>query len=98
MSADRNEADRKALEANPERGLIVQLQQETDEHGERRWSLCRQVEEDGWVELWLRPWPLDRLDERPPIRVGEWPEKEGKLEPIARAQAIVAEHDDASLN
>jgi hypothetical protein len=29
----------------------VQLQQETDEHGERRWSLYRQLEEDGWVEV-----------------------------------------------
>ena len=40
-----------ALEAHPERGLIVQLQQETDEHGERRWSLYRQLEEDGCVEV-----------------------------------------------
>jgi hypothetical protein len=26
--------------------------------------------------------------------VGAWPEKEGELDPLARAQAIVAEHDD----
>jgi hypothetical protein len=71
----------KALDAHPQRDLIAELQQETDEDGERRWSLCREVEEDGWVELWLRPWPLDRLDERPPIRVGAWPEKEGELDP-----------------
>ena len=109
MGDDRNEADRilgedwmdprhallvKALAAHPERGLIVQLQQETDEHGERRWSLCRQVEDDGWVEVWLRPWPLGRLDERPPIRVGAWPEKKAELDPLADAQAIIDEHDD----
>ena len=108
MCDDRNEADRilgedwmdprhvrlvEAVEANPQRHLIADLQQETDENGQRRWSLCRQVEDDGWVEVWLRPWPLDRLDERPPIRVGAWPEKEGELDPLARARAIVAEHD-----
>jgi hypothetical protein len=46
--------------------------------------------------VWLRPWPLDRIDARPPIRVGAWPEKEGELEPLARARAIVAEHDDTT--
>jgi hypothetical protein len=46
--------------------------------------------------VWLRPWPLDRIDARPPISVGAWPEKEGELEPLARARAIVAEHDDTT--
>ena len=106
---DRNEADRilgedwmaprhvllvEALEAHPERGLIVQLQQETDEHGERRWSFYRQLDEDGWVEVWLRPWPRDRFDARPSIRVGAWPEKEPELDPLARAQAIIDAYDD----
>ena len=110
MEGNRNEADRilgedwmdprhvrlvEALEAHPQRALIADLQQETDEHGGRRWSPCRQLEDDGWVDVWLRPWPLDRFDERPPIRVGAWPEKEGELEPLARARAIVAEHDDS---
>jgi hypothetical protein len=109
VSDDRNEADRilgegwmdprhallvKAFEAHPTRGLIVQLQQETDEHGEGRWSLCRQVEDDGWVDVWLRPWPLERFDERPPIKVGSWPEKEAELDPLADAQAVIDEHDD----
>ena len=48
-----------ALEAHLQRDLIAELQRETDLYGERRWSLCRQVEEDG-LEVWLRPWPLDR--------------------------------------
>ena len=52
----------KALEAHPERELIEELKRETDESGERGWSLCRQVEDDGWVKLWVRPWPLDRFD------------------------------------
>jgi hypothetical protein len=66
MDDDRNKADRilgedwmdprrvrlvEALEANPQRHVIADLQQEPDEHGERRWPLCRQVEEDGWVEV-----------------------------------------------
>ena len=101
MTDDRNEADRilgedwmnprhvlvqRAVEAHPERELIRSLLQETDELGERRWSPVRHVEDDGWVELWLRPWPLDRFDERPPIRVGTWPEKEAELDPLADAR------------
>lgn len=93
MSHDRTEADRllgedwidlrhvlviSAVAAHPERERILELQQEVDEQGQRRWSLCRHVEPDGWVELWLRPWPLDRLDWRPAIRVGTWPEKEAR--------------------
>jgi hypothetical protein len=107
MTDDRNEADRflgedwmhprhvlavQTLEAHPERELIRSLLQETDERGEGRWRLCRHLEDDGWVELWVRPWPPDRFDERPPIRVGSWPEKEAELDPLARARAIVAEH------
>jgi hypothetical protein len=84
----------KALEAHPERTLIDELQRETDEHGERRWSLCRQLDDDGWVEVWLRPWPLDRPDQRPPIKVGTWPMKEAEVEPVARAEAVFDEHDD----
>ena len=84
----------KAIEAHPARELIGELQQETDEKGKRRWSLCRQLDDDGWVEVWLRPWPLDRPDERPPIKVGTWPMKEGEVEPLARAEAIIEEHDD----
>ena len=72
----------------------LQLQQETDEHGERRWSFYRQLDEDGWVEVWLRPWPRDRFDARPSIRVGAWPEKEPELDPLARAQAIIDAYDD----
>ena len=102
---DRNEADRisgegwtdprdlllvKALAAHPELELIEQREQERDAIGERRWSLRRHLEEDGWVEVWLRPWPFDRFDARPPIRVGAWPEQEAELDPlVARAQAII---------
>ena len=84
----------KAIEAHPARELIGALQQETDEKGERRWSLCRHLDDDGWVEVWLRPWPLNRFDERPPIRVGAWPMKEAEVEPLARAEPIIEEHDD----
>jgi hypothetical protein len=84
----------KALTAHPERELIEQRQQETDAIGEPRWSLCRQLEEDGWVEVWLRPWPFDRFDARSPIRVGAWPEQEAELDPlVARAQAIINAYD-----
>ena len=111
MSEDRNGPDRilgedwidprhqlllNALETHPERELIAQLQQETDDGGERRWSLCRQLQDDGWVEVWLRPWPLDRFDARPPIKVGAWPMMEAEVEPAARAETIADEHDDAS--
>ena len=80
MGEHRNETDRilgeqwmaprhvllvKALEAHPDRGLILELEQETDERGERRWSLCRKLEGDGWVEVWLRPWPLDPVGRAP---------------------------------
>ena len=82
-----------ALEAHPERELIAELQHEMD-GGLRRWSLCRQLEDDGWVEVWLRPWPLDRFDARPPIKVGAWPMMEAEIEPTARAEAIADEHDD----
>jgi hypothetical protein len=85
----------KALRGHPERELIAQRSQETDENGERRWSLWRHAERDGWVELWLRPWPLGRFDERQPIRVGAWPEKAAGLEMLARAPEIVAEARDA---
>jgi hypothetical protein len=44
----------------------------------------------------FRPWPLHRDDDRPPITVGAWPEREAELDPLARAQAIVDEHDDFS--
>jgi hypothetical protein len=83
-----------ALESHPERELIEARQQERDAIGERRWALCRQLEDDGWVEVWLRPWPFDRFDARSPIRVGAWPEKEAELEPLARAQAIIDVYDD----
>ena len=83
-----------ALAAHPERALIEARREETDAIGEPRWSLRRQLEDDGWVEVWLRPWPLDRPDERPPIKVGRWPMKEGEVEPLARAEAIIEEHDD----
>ena len=77
MSGDWNKADEifgedwvdprhllllKAIEAHPARELIGALQQETDEKGERRWSLCRHLDDDGWVEVWLRPWPLNRVE------------------------------------
>jgi hypothetical protein len=49
---------------------------------------------DGWVEVCVRPWPLDRPEERPPIKVRAWPAKEAELVPLADAQAIVDEHDE----
>jgi hypothetical protein len=97
MDDDRNEAERtlgedwvdprhllilNALEEHPELALIEELQRETDEHGERRWSLCRHLDDDGCVQVWLRPWPLDRFDEPPPIKIGAWPMKEGEVEPL----------------
>lgn len=84
-----------ALAAHPERALIEARREETDAIGEPRWSLCRQLEDDGWVEVWLRPWPFDRFDARHPIRVGAWPEQEAELDPLAaRAQAIIDAFDD----
>ena len=65
-----------AMEAHPQRDLIKSLQMETDELGECRWSPCRLVEEDvddPWVEMWLLPWPTDRPEDRPPIKIGTWP-------------------------
>ena len=109
MNDDENGADRvlgegwtdprdlllvKALAAHPERELIEARQQETDAIGQRRWSLSRQLEDDGWVEVWLRPWPFDRFEARLPIRVGAWPEKEAELDPLARAQTILDAYDD----
>jgi len=110
MNDDRSEADwvpgegwvdprevllMKALAAHPERELIEARGEEMDELGEPRWSLCRQLEDDGWVEVWLRPWPFDRFDARHPIRVGAWPEQEAELDPlVARAQAIIDAFDD----
>ena len=110
MYDDRNEAGRvpgqvwmdprdvllmNALAAHPERDLIEERQLETDAIGESLWSVCRQLEADGWVEVWLRPWPSDRVDARPPIRVGAWPEREAELDPLAaRAQAILDAYDD----
>ena len=85
----------KALAAHPERELIETRQQETDAIGEPRWSLYRQLEDDGWVEVWLRPWPYDRFDARPPIRVGAWPEQEAELDPLAAcAPGIIDGFDD----
>ena len=85
----------KALAAHPERVLTEQREQETDAIGGRRWSLSRQFEEDGWVVVWLRPWPFDRFDAQPPIRVGALPQQEAELDPLmALAQAIIDEHDD----
>jgi hypothetical protein len=52
------------------------MKRETDEHGERRWSLGRLVDEDAedpWAEVSLLPSPRDRPEERPPIKVGTWP-------------------------
>ena len=109
---DRNEADRilgegwmmpghvllvRALEAHPRRELVKKLQMETDERGNRRWSLGRLVEEDGedpWVEVWLLPWPHGRPDDRPPILVGRWPLKL-ETDALAEAEAVVDEHDDS---
>jgi hypothetical protein len=84
----------KAVSSHPERERILELQQETDEYGERRWSLCRQVEDDGWFVVWLRPWPLDRFDERAPIRIGAWP-LDVETDALADAQAVIDEHDDS---
>jgi hypothetical protein len=111
MTDDRNEADRilgeewmqpghvlllKALEAHPEREFIEELKRETDEHGERLWSLCRLDEEnvdDSWVEVWLLPSPRDRSEDRPPIKVGTWPLRL-ETDALADARAVIDEHDD----
>ena len=41
----------------------------------------------------MRPWPLDRFDARPPIKVGAWPMMEAEIEPAARAETIADDHD-----
>ena len=102
MNDDRNEADRilgedrmdprhllllKAMATHPERELIRELQRRRTRAGNAAGRFAASFEDDGWIEVWLRPWPLNRFDERAPIRVGSWPEKEAELDPLARARA-----------
>jgi hypothetical protein len=107
MQDDRNEADRilgedwmdprhvllqKALETHEQRELIRERQQETDASGQRICSGARSRRTAGSRSGCARG--PRRFDGRPPIRVGSWPEKEAELDPLARGQAIVDEHDD----
>jgi hypothetical protein len=49
--------------------------------------------DDPWVEMWLLPWPTDRPEYRPPIKIGTWP-LSLETEALADALSSIDEHDD----
>jgi hypothetical protein len=73
------------------RKRLEALDRERDANGQKTWQ--QRLEDDAddatWTALWLRT--VDPRDPRPDERIGRWPQS-AVTDPLADAQAIVAEH------